>query len=120
MSGLGEGVPGDVEPAVAGQQLVGVVAFLQEFHQPLELLRVFRADIGRLTKQVLRVLHAPNLTIDVGITETRINDDRAYLYSCRLQQHMAAVSHINDMLRRRLVARILQGVQKFLQLKVSR
>ena len=38
--GIGEGRPGDVEPAGAGQQLVGIVAGVEEVHQALELLRV--------------------------------------------------------------------------------
>jgi hypothetical protein len=33
MAGLGEGIPGDVEPAVAGEQLVGMFADLQVFHE---------------------------------------------------------------------------------------
>ena len=76
VTGSGEGVPGDVKPAIARQELVGVFAFLQELHQSVELLRVFRADIGSLTEQVLRVLHSPNLTIHVGIAKARIDDDR--------------------------------------------
>ena len=34
---LGEGSPGDVEPAVAGEQLVGALVRLQELHESLEL-----------------------------------------------------------------------------------
>jgi len=40
VAGVGEGRPGDVEPAGAGQQLVGIVAGVEEVHQALELLRV--------------------------------------------------------------------------------
>ena len=53
MAGLGEGVPGDVEPAGARQQLVGVRRGLEEIHEALELGWVFRADVGCLAAEVL-------------------------------------------------------------------
>ena len=53
-AGLAEGVPRDVEPAWTGEQLVGVLAGLEEVHEALELLRVHRPDIGSLTYEVLR------------------------------------------------------------------
>ena len=40
--------PGDVEPAVAGQQLVGVFTGAKEVDQALELLRVLGADVSSL------------------------------------------------------------------------
>ena len=40
MTGGGEGRPGDVKPAGAGQQLVGIRAGAEEIHQALELARV--------------------------------------------------------------------------------
>ena len=40
VAGGGEGRPRDVEPAGTGQQLVGIVAGVEEVHQALELLRV--------------------------------------------------------------------------------
>lgn len=49
MAGLGEGVPRDVEPAGARQQLVGIGAGLEEIHEALELRGVLRADVGSLT-----------------------------------------------------------------------
>jgi len=48
-----EGVPGDVEPAVAGEKLVGKVMMAEEFYQALELGWVFRADVGSLADEVL-------------------------------------------------------------------
>jgi len=48
-----EGVPGDVEPAIARQQLVGIGAGLEEIHEALELRGVLRADVGSLTAEML-------------------------------------------------------------------
>ena len=53
VSGLGEGVPGDVEPGGARQELVGVGAGLKECHEALELGRILRADVSCLTAEVL-------------------------------------------------------------------
>ena len=41
VAGRGEGRPGDVEPAVAGEQLVGALIRLQELHEA-EPLQPFR------------------------------------------------------------------------------
>jgi hypothetical protein len=70
MAGLGEGIPGDVEPAVAGEQLVGMLADLQVFHERPELRGLLRADVGGLAEQVLRVTHAAYPLVDLGIAET--------------------------------------------------
>ena len=40
MAGRGEGVPRDVEPAAAGEELVGELPGLEEIDQALELGRV--------------------------------------------------------------------------------
>ena len=53
VSGLGEGVPGDVEPGGARQELVGVRRGLEEIHEALELGRILRADVSCLTAEVL-------------------------------------------------------------------
>jgi hypothetical protein len=54
--GIGEGRPGDVEPAGTGQQLVGIVAGAEEVHQALELARVFGAGVGSLAALVPRLM----------------------------------------------------------------
>ena len=51
--GDGEGRPGDVEPAGAGQQLVGEGVGRQERDQALELGGVSRADVGGAALKVL-------------------------------------------------------------------
>ena len=64
MAGWGEGIPGDVEPASAGEELVGEGAGLEKFGQTLELGRVFRADVGSLAEEMLGVLDTADLAVD--------------------------------------------------------
>jgi hypothetical protein len=45
VAGRREGIPGDVEPAIAGKELVGVFADPQEFNEMPELRRVARSDV---------------------------------------------------------------------------
>ena len=66
----GEGGPGDVEPAGAGEELVGVLPVFEEVHEFCELRRIFRTDVGSLADQVLGVTNAPYSTIDRLATET--------------------------------------------------
>lgn len=40
--------PGDVEPTIAGQELVGVFTITEEIDQALELVRVLGANVGSL------------------------------------------------------------------------
>ena len=77
MAGLGKGIPGDMEPGLGREQLIGKLPGLEEIHQMLELSRVFGSDVGSLTYKVLRALDAPYLVIDRLIPEARIDDDRA-------------------------------------------
>ena len=53
MAGRGEGVPRDVKPVGAGEQLVGEVVMTEEIDQALELGRILRADVGGLADEVL-------------------------------------------------------------------
>ena len=75
VAGLGEGVPGDVEPGGARQELVGVRRGLEEIHEALELGRILRADIGSLTAEVLRILHATHQAVHPAVAEARVHDD---------------------------------------------
>ena len=68
MSWLSKGIPGDMEPAATGQELVGIFPRFEEIHQVLKLIRIFRADVGSLTKKVLGVFDTTHQTVDVGIT----------------------------------------------------
>ena len=120
MTGLGEGVPGDVEPGGTGEELVGEGVGLEEVDEALELGGIFGADVGGLTKKVLGILDTPYLAIDGLITKARINDDRAHNLTGRLQQLMTAISQIRHNLHRRNILRIFLQVQKLAQLKMRR
>ena len=69
MAGLGEGIPGDVEPAIAREHLVGIFADLQEFNEMPELRRVARSDVGSLTEEMLGATDTPYPLIDFRIAE---------------------------------------------------
>ena len=120
MAGLDEGIPGDVEPGGARQQLVGVRRGLEEIHEALELSRVGRADVGCLTAEVLRAADATHQAVHPAVAETRVNDDRADLDACRFEQQKAAIGHVHNVLQRRLVVGILLCLDEFIQLKVRR
>ena len=53
VAGGTEGRPGDVEPAGAGEELVGQGVMAEEIDQRLELRGVARADVGSLAQEVL-------------------------------------------------------------------
>ena len=75
VAGWAKGCPGDVEPTVTGQKLVGQGVMTQEFNQVLELLRVTGADVGGLALEVLGGADATNLSVDPTVAEARVNDD---------------------------------------------
>ena len=76
--------PGDVEPARGGQELVGVRIGAEEVHKFRELLRVARADVGSLAKEVLRALDATDQGVDARVAVAGIDDDRADHLACGL------------------------------------
>ena len=53
MAGRTEGSPGDVEPAGACQELVGIFTIAEERDQTVELGGVLGADVGSLAQEVL-------------------------------------------------------------------
>ena len=118
VAGLGEGIPGDVEPGGGGQELVGEVVVAEEVDQALELSRVFGTNVGGLAEKVLGIANAPYPTIDSLATEARINDDGSYFEAGWLQQHQAAIGQIRYRLHRGDVLRIFLQIQKLAQLKV--
>ena len=69
VAGRGEWIPGDVEPAIAREQLVGVFADLQEFDELPELRWIFRTDVGSLAEKVLGITDTPYLLVDFRIAE---------------------------------------------------
>ena len=64
-----------MEPAGAGQELVGEFMGFQEVNKALELLRVARADIGSLTEEVLRVTDTTDEGVDARIAEAGVDED---------------------------------------------
>ena len=79
MAGGGKRFPGDVQPAVAGQELVGQFVSFQEVDQMLESNGVLRADVGSTTLKMLGVLDSTYTAVHIGITKTGVDDDRANL-----------------------------------------
>jgi len=94
MSGLGEGVPGDVEPTCGGQQLVGQFVRLEKAHKIKELRGVLGADVGSLTEEMLRVLDATNEGVDARVAVAGIDDDGTDHLAGGLQEHQAAIGHV--------------------------
>ena len=117
---LSEGVPRDVEPAVAGQELVGEFVGLEEADKALELGRILGTDIGGLAKGVLGIANAPYSTIDSLVSKARINNDGAYFEAGWLQYHQATISHVGHMLHRGDVFGVLLPIAEFFQRKVRR
>ena len=118
MAGLGEGSPGDVKPAIAGEELVGEVVASEEFHKPLKLFGIARADVGCLADEVLRVAHTAHPTVYGLTAETGVDDDRPHFEADRLQQLMAAVGQICHDLHRGDVFRVFAQIQELTQNKM--
>ena len=99
MAGRTEGSPGDVEPAGAGQELVGIFTIAEERDQTVELGGVLGADVGSLANEVLRVLDTANESVDARVTEARVDDDgTADGLAGRLQQQAAAIDYVGHVL----------------------
>ena len=64
-----------MEPAVAGQELVGVGVGAKESHKALELRGGFGADVGGLAKEVLGGFDTTDEDVDARVAEARIDDD---------------------------------------------
>ena len=77
VAGRGEGVPRDVKPTRAGEELVGVLARLQERDEALELGRVLGADVGSLADEVLRVLDTTDSAVDRLAAVAGVDEDGA-------------------------------------------
>jgi hypothetical protein len=115
MAGGGKGIPGDVEPAVAGEELIGELTGFEEIDQTLELCWVLGADVGGLAKEMLGVVDTADFAVYRFATETGIDYDRADDETGRLQKLMTAISHIDHILHRRDVLRVLAQMEEFAQ-----
>lgn len=120
MSRSAEGIPRDVKPAGAGQELVGIFTGLEEVDKALELLRVARANVGSLAKEVLRVLDATDQGVDARVTVAGVDDDGTDHLAGRLQEHQAAIGHVRHELHGGLVVGVLAQIEKFAKFKVGR
>ena len=120
MAGVGERTPGEVEPAIAGEQLVGVGARLEVVHQSPELGWILRADIGCLTDEVLRVFHPSHPGVHSLTSEARIDDHGTHYEPRRLQQLMTAISQISHHLHLGDILGVFTQVEKLAQLKMLR
>ena len=116
----GELVPGNVEPVRASEELVGEGVTAEEVDQPLELGRILRTDISRLTDEVLGVLDTADLLIHPLAAEARIDDDGTDLEASRFQQEMTAIGQVGNDLRRGDVVWVLAQVQELAQFKMLR
>ena len=120
MAGRGEGVPGDVEPAGAGQELVGEGVCIQELNKALELGGVFGANVGSLAEEVLRVADTANEGVDAAVAEAAVDDDGANLLTGRFQKHQATVGHVCHVLQRWFVVGVFVDAEELRQRKVRR
>ena len=121
VSGLSIRLPRDVEPAGAGEELVGILTTAEEVDEALKLLRVLGADVGCLAVYVLRVTDTTNVGVDTRVAVAGVDDDGAADGpSGRLQQVAAAVGEVVDYLWRRNVVGVLAEVEEFRQQKVFR
>ena len=118
MSWCCEGIPRDVEPAVACQKLVGIRTGAKEVHQFRELPRVFGSNVRGLPHEVLRVADSTDQSVDASIAEAGVDEDGTDHLAGGLQQHQAAIGHVHHVLQRGLVARVFLRVDEFLQRKV--
>ena len=116
VAGLTEGSPGDVEPAVAGQELVGEGVGLQEGDQTLKLGGVLGADVGCAALKVLGSLDATNERVDLNVAEAAVyNDGTAEGLTGWFQQVAAAIGHVGNLLGGGIVLRVLFPIAELCQ-----
>ena len=121
MARCGEGIPRDVEPTVACQELVGIRTGAKEVDQKLELARVLGSNVRSLAREVLRVLDTTHQSVHSRVAETGVNDNGTVdSLAGGFQQQMAAVGHVGHVLRRRNVGRVLLQVAELCQRKMRR
>ena len=120
MPGCGEWIPGNVEPAGAGEELVSQIVSFEEVYEALELAGVLGADVGSLTEEMLRVLDATNEGVDARVTVAGIDDDGTDHLAGGLQEHQTAIGHVRHVLHGGLVVGVLAQIEKLAQTKVGR
>ena len=84
-----------MEPAGAGEKLVGMFTGAKEVDQTLELARVLGTDVDGLAQQVLGVLDTTNQSVDARVAEAGVDDDgTADSLTGRLQQVTTTVNQV--------------------------
>ena len=87
----------------------------------LELLWVLGADVGSLALQVLGVVDAANLNVDLTIAEAAVDDDgTADSLAGRFQQVATAIDDVGNLLHGRFVVGVLLQVAELCQRKMLR
>ena len=102
-----------MEPAGAGEQLVGQIVSLEEVNKALELGGVLGADVGSLAKEVLRVLDATDQGVDARVAVAGIDDDGTDHLAGGLQEHQAAIGHVRHVLHGGNVVGVLAQIEVF-------
>ena len=114
-----EGLPGNVEPAVAGQELVGKLVSFQKIDQAFELGGILRTDVGSTALKVLRVFDPTYAAVHVGITKAGVNDDgTADSLAGGLKQITATINHVCNLLNGGIVLGVLLPIAEFCQSKM--
>jgi len=112
MSWGAEGIPRDVEPAGGGKELVGIFTGLEEGDEALELGGIFGANVGGLSKKVLRILDATDEGVDARVAEAGGDEDGADHLSGGLQEQQAAIGHVRHVLHGGLVVGVLAQIEE--------
>ncbi len=114
MAGWGDGVPGDVKPAGAGEELVGQFVSLQEVHKFEELGGIAGTDVSGQAEEVLRGRDASYMAVDARVAETGVDDDGTDDAAGGLQKVLATVGHVGNVLDGGGVVGVFAEVQKLI------
>ena len=114
VAGWGDGVPGDVEPAGAGEELVGVGICTEKGDEALELLGIAGTDVGGQAEEVLRGRDASYMAVDARVAETGVDDDGTDDAAGGLQKVLATVGHVGNVLDGGDVVGVFAEVQKLI------
>ena len=119
VAGRSEGRPGDVEPAGAGEELVGFFTIAEERDKALEACGVLGADVGSAAMKVLGVLDTAYEGVDTRVAEAGVdNDGTADGLAGGFQQVAAAVDYVGNLLYGRDVVGVLVEVAELGQREV--
>ena len=118
VAGWGDGCPGDVEPAGASEELVGQFVSLQEVHKFEELGGIAGTDVCGLAEEVLRIADTSYMAVDARVAEAGVDDDGTDDAAGGLQQVLATVGHVGNVLDGGDVVGVFVQMEKFVQRKM--